>query len=1468
MRQLVKSDKDLCTGCNRCVRECPMETANITYQDDDGTIKVTIDHDKCIACGWCVSACQHDARYYEDDTDRFFEDLKNGTPISVMTAPAIRTNIPEYKRLFTYLKNLGVNKIYDVSLGADLCIWGYIRYHEKNGGAPVITQPCPAIVSYIETYRHDLLKYLAPVHSPMASLAVYMTKYEGITDSIAALSPCIAKTREFEETGLTGYNVTFPKLIKHLESLGVELPKEETDFDNYECGMGSLFPMPGGLKENIEFFTGKSISIDRAEGQGVYDKLNLYAESPKELLPQIFDVLNCEEGCNMGTACSCTENLFGINRRMDSNRDNATVERKKEYYDELYKQYDETFDLEHFLRNYKPIDLSMPEITEADIEKAFLRLNKTDEVNQRINCSSCGSETCYDMARKIALGVNIPINCIHKVMEDAKKEHEENITAQEHISEMERMHESSERVRVILDSTPLCAHLYDKDSKMIDCNLETVKLFKMSSKQEYIERYDELSPEFQPGGQRTKEKAAWYLDRAFEEGYQRFEWMRQLANGEPLPVEVTLVRVDYKGETLIAAYSRDLREQKRMIGELQEATAIAEDALHALESAQSTTSAVFDANPYINIMFDSSFKVIDCNPAAVEFMGFLTKEDLLAGFVERMVRSIPSHQPDGRPSVPLAERLVGAATDGYINFETEIVLNDITRTLSVILERIPYETSFAIVGYVVDMTEVHDREQALLDARRLNELQLAKLNLVVQASKIGLWDMEIVPDNLLDPSNEFIYSDEFRHMIGYKNEKDFPNKLGSLIDILHDDEREGITDALKAHLMDKTGRTPYDVEYRLLKKDGEYSYFRASGETVRDEEGHPLHIAGSLLDITETKNILLDTERQRVEAEAANQAKSAFLSTMSHEIRTPMNAILGITEIQLQNDKLDENIKVALEKIYTSGDLLLSIINDILDLSKIEAGKLELSYAKYEIASLVSDTAQLNMMRIGSKPIEFELYVDENTPAYMMGDELRVKQILNNLLSNAFKYTAEGTVTLSITSEKSDNSDIDEAILIIAVADTGQGMTEEQVNKLFDEYSRFNLEANRTTEGTGLGMSITRNLIRMMNGEILIESEPGKGSTFTIRIPQEVSGTEILGREMVENLHQFRTSSRAQMKRVQITRDPMPYGSVLIVDDVETNIYVARGLMSPYGLKIDSADSGFAAIEKIKNGNVYDIVFMDHMMPQMDGIEATQRIRAMGYDHSIVALTANAVTGQAEIFLGNGFTDFISKPIDVRQLNTVLNKLIRDKKPPEVVEKARRQQAAEQSQPESEKETAQAIDPHFAEIFCRDAKKSLSVLDGIIAKNGDYSEDELRTYVIHVHGMKSALANIGNMPLSAVALKLEQSGRDANIDVVAEQSPAFLDALRSFVEQLEPLEEKPTVDTADEDKEHLHEMLGAVVEACNDFDETAADKAISELRKQSWSQKTSDMLGSIAAHLLHSDFDEITSEIEAFMESE
>jgi signal transduction histidine kinase/CheY-like chemotaxis protein/HPt (histidine-containing phosphotransfer) domain-containing protein len=596
--------------------------------------------------------------------------------------------------------------------------------------------------------------------------------------------------------------------------------------------------------------------------------------------------------------------------------------------------------------------------------------------------------------------------------------------------------------------------------------------------------------------------------------------------------------------------------------------------------------------------------------------------------------------------------------------------------------------------------------------------------------------------------------------------------------------------------------------------------------------------------------ILWRITREKQKSDLENRQKSNFLATVSHEIRTPLNAILGIAEIEMQNESLPKSTIDAVGKIYNSGYILLGIINDILDLSKIEAGKLELVHVRYDVASLIHDTVQLNMMRIGSKMIKFDLQVDPITPAELFGDELRIKQILNNLLTNAFKYTDQGAVVLSVTAKYEDRVKEPYVQLTFRVADTGQGMSPEQIRKLFDEYSRFNLEANRLTEGTGLGMSITRSLVRMMNGTISVESELGRGSTFTVHLPQKAVGGGSLGAEIVENLRRFRIDGTTQMKTQPIVREPMPYGSVLVVDDVETNLYVAKGLLSPYGLTIDTAISGFETIDKIAAGNVYDIIFMDHMMPEMDGIEATKIIHELGYTHPIVALTANAVAGMADIFLSNGFDDFISKPIDIRQLNACLNKLIRDKQTPEMIESARNDSLKKlaTSMP------SPSLTPELAAAFIGDAGKAAAILDELQEKLESLDDEDLKKYIINVHSMKSALANIGENELSSTARMLESAGKERNIMLLTTGTQAFLNDLRALIKKITPTE--GSEETINEDKAYLREKLFVFREACAAYDKKAAKDILIDLKKGNWSNQTKEMLNILVEHLLHSDFEE------------
>jgi len=467
--------------------------------------------------------------------------------------------------------------------------------------------------------------------------------------------------------------------------------------------------------------------------------------------------------------------------------------------------------------------------------------------------------------------------------------------------------------------------------------------------------------------------------------------------------------------------------------------------------------------------------------------------------------------------------------------------------------------------------------------------------------------------------------------------------------------------------------------------------------------GTTVHLRYSV-DITELYNA-------KEQAVAANRVKSDFLARMSHEIRSPMNVILGITEMQLEKEGLPSDTVAALDKVHNSGYLLLNIINDILDLSKIESGKMELTLVDYDFASMINDTVQLNIMRFDSKPIMFFLKVDENIPSTLHGDDLRIKQILNNILSNAFKYTESGEVVLSVSAEMPgpDNP----VTLIFRVSDTGYGMTKEQINRLFEDYSRFNTVANREIEGTGLGMSIAKHLLEMMKGEIAVESEPGKGSVFTIRLPQGYVNSTVLGKEGITYLQQLYVGKKAKPKKLpQLTREYMPYGKVLVVDDMEPNLYVASGLLAPYGLSIDTSTNAPEAIEKIKSGMVFDVIFMDHFMPGMDGIEATKIIRGLGYTKPIVALTANALTGQAEIFLANGFDGFIPKPIDIRQLNSTLNKLIRDKYPIETVEAARQLK----NKLDKKANTDLPDLSHFKALVVDDFLPNLSVAGGLLRK--------------------------------------------------------------------------------------------------------------------------------------------------------
>jgi signal transduction histidine kinase/DNA-binding response OmpR family regulator len=583
-------------------------------------------------------------------------------------------------------------------------------------------------------------------------------------------------------------------------------------------------------------------------------------------------------------------------------------------------------------------------------------------------------------------------------------------------------------------------------------------------------------------------------------------------------------------------------------------------------------------------------------------------------------------------------------------------------------------------------------------------------------------------------------------------------------------------------------------------------------------------------------------EKLNVSALAASEAKSRFLANMSHEMRTPLNAIVGLSELTLDGGELHGESAANLENIYNAGMTLLGTVNDILDISKIESGKFEIIPVDYELPSLINDTVMQNILRIGEKPIALRLDIDESLPCRLFGDELRIKQLLNNLLSNAFKYTRKGTVDLGISCEREG----DFVWLTASVKDTGIGIRPDDLDKLFSDYSQVDTKANRKIEGTGLGLAITKSMAEMMGGGITVESEYGKGSTFTFRIKQGFITDEPIGASVADSLRNFRHFNQKKDRHAKLTRIRLPYARVLVVDDVPANLDVARGMMKPYGMQIDCVSSGPAAIERIRAREVvYNAIFMDHMMPGMDGIEATKIIREeidtpYAKTIPIIALTANAIRGNDQMFLQNGFNDFISKPIDLIRLDAVIRQWVRDKEqeknllPEEAVEEEAEEKSAAKSRFKGRK--IEGLDLEAAlERFGDDEDSLLTVLSSyargtppLLEQVRAVKAENLADYATIVHGIKGSSRGICAEAAGSLAEGLEHAAKAGNFEFVSAHNNELLELAEKLLVDINALLDaisvkKPVKDAPDP------AVLEKLREASIAFDIDEADKAMTEL---------------------------------------
>jgi signal transduction histidine kinase/CheY-like chemotaxis protein len=848
------------------------------------------------------------------------------------------------------------------------------------------------------------------------------------------------------------------------------------------------------------------------------------------------------------------------------------------------------------------------------------------------------------------------------------------------------MKEAEERMQIVLNATPLCCNFFDKNFRLLLCNDECVRLFGLGTQKEYMKRYLDLSPQYQPNGRLSRELLLENIAKAFSEDMFKFEWLHQNLKGDPIPTEITLVRVRYKNGYMVACYTRDLREVKAMLKEI-----------HKVE------------------------------------------EDLCAA-----------------------------------------------------------------------------RDEALANSR----------------------------------------------------------------------------------------------------------------------------------------------------------TKSEFLAKMSHEIRTPMNAIVGFLELILR-EQISPTAKEYATTIKQASRNLLSIINDILDLSKIESGKLVIEAEKYELPSVVNDVINIISMKLIDKPILFSVYVDSILPNVLIGDEIRIKQILINLLSNAVKYTEEGHISLEICGEFTDKQEL---CMMIDVSDTGMGIREEDMENLFGDYAKFDIQKNKGVEGTGLGLAITYKLCKAMNGEISVESTYGEGSSFEVNLPQRFNDyheiaqvknpelhnillyepREVYARSIISSLENIRVKYSLVQNQTEfqeaLERDSYsfiffpsflfygtqtivnklsekqntvlpklvamcdygdsmnepdiltvnmpvysivlanvlnetakpsfndndgqsihirftaPKAKILIVDDINTNLKVAKGLMSPYNMQIEVCESGIEAINMVEL-NRYDAIFMDHMMPVMDGIEATKIIREFSFCKNlpIIALTANAVVGVREMFLSNGFDDFLPKPIEMRKLDEILEKWIPDSKKEKFSSKL-----TIDNQREIEidgidvkvglSKTGGGIENYIEilNVFFKDGRKKLVEIENSLRTN------DIKNYTTHVHAIKSALGSIGAVELSDAAKALELAGKSEDMDFIKSNNSVFMKELEELLQKI-----KQTIRTdnnvSPNDGFQVDSIMSELLilkKSLDEFDGTTMDQVIRQLKDRCKNSNYEDKIESLEQYILMCEYEKATEYID------
>jgi signal transduction histidine kinase/CheY-like chemotaxis protein len=671
------------------------------------------------------------------------------------------------------------------------------------------------------------------------------------------------------------------------------------------------------------------------------------------------------------------------------------------------------------------------------------------------------------------------------------------------------------------------------------------------------------------------------------------------------------------------------------------------------ESLNQQIRLIMDSCPLGITWYNASRIMMDCNAEALRMCGATDKEKFIATVNKDFYTYFPRTQPNGIDTKEQAAWLFNKVeTEGRTTIEVmHLDANGDELPTEVTMIRLDNPDrvgDFVFVAYVRDLSEtVAEKKKASEANARVAALEVQEIESQAKSEAMEL--TRILLDN--SPVLIELWEENGRKCIGCN--RYLLDTFGLADETEFNDNWEDFSAPIQACGTPASELNPYWITKAAKEgsSSGDWLFVLPIGEELpaRSTWVKIEHHGRSMIIVY---SVDLRPIRAAMQAEESSKAKSSFLARMSHEIRTPLSAVLSISEMQLRNEALPAHTEEAFARIYDSSKTLLHVVNDILDFSKVESGKMTLAEQEYDVASLVSDAAQLHLVYSERKDVVFEMNVDENLPARLLGDVLRIRQIVTNLLTNAFKYTEHGSVTLSLKCEKERGDG--EVVLVISIADTGMGMDSAQISELRGEYVRLHEQSRPFVSGTGLGIPIVYSLANLMGAQFDLESEVGKGTKAVIRIPQMLVDTAVLGAELAQSLEKFESRTWSFAKELEFTPEPLPPGDILVVDDVDTNLYIAEAMLQSFGLDPDLCENAQQVLDKIKQGKVYDIIFLDYMMPGMNGVELAKLLRTMGYDHPIVALTANAVKGEAEMFMSNGFSGFMSKPIDIKILHSYL----------------------------------------------------------------------------------------------------------------------------------------------------------------------------------------------------------------------